>query len=211
MERLLLEIGEDARRTAPYTDIERIDAAVLAALRATPRELFVLPRNRSLAYANHPLPIGHGQTISQPFIVAIMTQLLAVAPHHRVLEVGTGSGYQAAVLARLASAVYTIEIVPALAATATERLARLGYGNVHVRQGDGWHGWPEQAPFDSIVVTAVAEEIPPALLEQLAGNGRLVMPLGPEDGFQELAIYDKQEQRLRRLFPVRFVPLTGGP
>ena len=211
MERLLTEIGEDARRTAPYTDIERIDAAVLAALRATPRELFVLPRNRSLAYANHPLPIGHGQTISQPFIVAIMTQLLAVAPHHRVLEVGTGSGYQAAVLARLADVVYTIEIVPALAATATERLARLGYGNVRVRQGDGWHGWPEQAPFDSIVVTAVAEEIPPALVEQLAGNGRLVMPLGPEDGFQELAVYDKREQRLRRLFPVRFVPLTGGP
>ncbi len=211
MERLLAEIGDDARRTAPYTGIERIDAPVLAALRATPRELFVLPRNRSLAYANHPLPIGHGQTISQPFIVAVMTQLLDVAPHHNVLEVGTGSGYQAAVLARLARTVYTIEIVPALAASATERLARLGYDNVHVREGDGWRGWPDRAPFDGIVVTAVAEEIPPALLEQLAEDGRLVMPLGPEDGFQELAIYHKREQRLGRLFPVRFVPLTGGP
>ena len=211
MERLLLEIGEDARRTAAHTGIERIDAPVLAALRATPRELFVLPRNRSLAYANHPLPIGHGQTISQPFIVAIMTQLLAVSPHHRVLEVGTGSGYQAAVLARLARAVYSIEIVPALAASATERLATLGYDNVQVRQGNGWHGWPDQAPFDGIIVTAVAEEIPPALIDQLAADGRLVMPLGPEDGFQELALYHKREQRLRSLFPVRFVPLTGGP
>lgn len=211
MERLLLEIDEDARRTAAYTGIERIDAPVLAALRATPRELFVLPRNRSLAYANHPLPIGHGQTISQPFIVAVMTQLLAVAPHHSVLEVGTGSGYQAAVLARLAQAVYTIEIVPALAASASDRLTALGYDNVFVREGNGWQGWPERAPFDSIVVTAVAEKIPPALIAQLAPNGRLVMPLGPEDGFQELAIYDKRDQRLRRLFPVRFVPLTGGP
>ena len=211
MERLLAEIGDDARRTAPHTGIERIDAPVLAALRATPRELFVLPRNRSLAYANHPLPIGHGQTISQPFIVAVMTQLLDVAPSHRVLEIGTGSGYQAAVLSHLASEVYTIEIVPELAESASQRLAALGYDNVHVLAGDGWQGWPDEAPFDGVIVTAVGEEIPPALIAQLADDGRLVMPLGPEDGFQELAIYHKRDRRLRRLFPVRFVPLTGGP
>ena len=211
MERMLEAIGEDASRTAAYTGIERISPAVLDALRATPRDLFVPPRSRGLAYANHPLPIGHGQTISQPFIVAIMTELLALAPHHRVLEIGTGSGYQAAVLAPLAKQVLTIEIVPALAASAAERLAELGYANVEVRQGDGWRGWPDAAPFDGIIVTAVAERIPPALIEQLASDGRLVMPLGPTVGFQELVVYHKRDERLQRLFPVRFVPLTGGP
>ena len=211
MERMLEAIAEDASRTAAYTGIERISPAVLDALRATPRDLFVPPRSRGLAYANHPLPIGHGQTISQPFIVAIMTELLALQPHHHVLEIGTGSGYQAAVLAPLASRVLTVEIVPALAASATDRLAELGYANVEVRQGDGWRGWPEEAPFDGIVVTAVAERIPPPLIEQLASGGRLVMPLGPADGFQELVVYHKGDERLRRLFPVRFVPLTGGP
>ena len=211
METMIREIQDDAERTSLYTGIERIGDAVVAALRQTPRERFVLPRSRSLAYANHPLPIGYGQTISQPFIVAVMTEFLGVASEHRVLEIGTGSGYQAAVLAHLAAEVYSVEIVPELAASARERLEGMGYDNVQVRAGDGWKGWPEHAPFDGIVVTAVAEEIPPALLEQLADDGRLVMPLGPEDGFQELAIYHKREQRLRRLFPVRFVPLTGGP
>lgn len=211
MERMLDAIGADARRTAAYTGIEHISAAVLDALRATPRDRFVPRRSRSLAYANHPLPIGHGQTISQPFIVAIMTELLALAPHQRVLEVGTGSGYQAAVLAHLASRVFTIEIVPALAASAAQRLSALEYGNVQVRQGDGWRGWPEQAPFDGIIVTAVADRIPPALIDQLASDGRLVMPLGPPEGFQELVVYHKADDQLRQLFPVRFVPLTGGP
>ena len=211
MERMIAAIADDARRTVSYTGIDRIDAQVLDALRATPRELFVPTRNRSLAYANHPLPIGHGQTISQPFIVALMTHLAAVAPNHRVLEIGTGSGYQAAVLAQLASAVHSMEIVPALAQSATERLERLGYANVQVRQGDGWRGWPEAAPFDAIVVTAVAETIPPALIDQLAADGRLVMPLGPEDGFQELVLYEKRGKQQRPLLPVRFVPLTGGP
>ena len=207
---MIAEIQADARRTASYTGIERIGDAVVDVLRATPREDFVLPRNRSLAYANHPLPIGHGQTISQPFIVAIMTAVLGVEPHHRVLEIGTGSGYQAAVLAPLADAVYSIEIVPELAATAAERLTRLGYGNVFVRSGDGWRGWPEHAPFDGIIVTAGGSEIPPALIEQLAAGGRLVMPLGDPNGFQELVVYARRTDSIRRLFPVRFVPLTGG-
>ena len=211
MERMIHEIQADAHRTAAYSGIERIGESVVAALRKTPRESFVLSRSRSLAYANHPLPIGHGQTISQPFVVAAMTEALAVQPHHRVLEIGSGSGYQAAVLSHLASAVYTIEIVPELAANAGERLAELGYDNVHILAGDGWRGWPEHAPFDGIIVTAVGEEIPPALLEQLADNGRLVMPLGERDGYQELVVYHKHTGDTQRLFPVRFVPLTGGP
>ena len=161
MDGMIQEIQADAQRTADYTGIEQIGEAVVAALRKTRRDQFVLPRNRSLAYANHPLPIGHGQTISQPFIVAVMTEVLAVEPGHRVLEIGTGSGYQAAVLSHLASEVYTIEIVPDLAESAAQRLASLGYDNVHVLAGDGWRGWPEQAPFDGVIVTAVGETIRP--------------------------------------------------
>ena len=211
MQGMIDAIQADARRTAEYSGIERIGDAVVAALRKTPREAFVPARSQSLAYANHPLPIGHGQTISQPFIVAVMTEALAVQPHHRVLEIGTGSGYQAAVLAHLASAVYSVEIVPELAASAAERLAELGYDNVHVRASDGWRGWPEQAPFDGVIVTAVGREIPPALIEQLADDGRLVMPLGEPDGYQELVTYHKRSGEMERLFSVRFVPLTGGP
>lgn len=211
METMIREIQDDAERTSSYTGIERIGDAVLEALRDTPRERFVLPRSRSLAYANHPLPIGYGQTISQPFIVAVMTEFLAVAEQHRVLEIGTGSGYQAAVLAHLAAEVYTVEIVPELAETASERLKTMGYDNVQVRAGDGWQGWPEHAPFDGIIVTAVGEVIPPALIEQLAPDGRLVMPVGRSDGFQELVVYSKRSGSTQTLFPVRFVPLTGGP
>ena len=211
MDTLIAEIQSDARRTADYTGVAHISPLVVEALRATPRERFVPTRARSLAYANHPLPIGHGQTISQPFIVAIMTEMLAVQPDHRVLEIGTGSGYQAAVLAHLAAEVYTVEIVPALAASAEQRLADLGYGNVHVRASDGWHGWPEHAPFDSVIVTAVGERIPEALIDQLAENGRLVMPLEQPRGYQELVVYSKAHDETRALFPVRFVPLTGGP
>lgn len=210
MDRMIVEIQRDAASTVSYTGVDRIGEAVIAALRATAREEFVLPRNRSLAYANHPLPIGHGQTISQPFIVAIMTEVLKVAPEHKVLEIGTGSGYQAAVLSRLAAEVYTIEIVPELAASASDRLARLGYENVHVRAGDGWYGWPEHAPFDGIMITAVSDEIPPELVEQLAADGLLVMPLGAEHGFQELVVYSKRTGETKTLFPVRFVPLTGN-
>ena len=211
METMIREIQDDAERTSSYTGIERIGEAVVEALRQTPRERFVLPRSRSLAYANHPLPIGYGQTISQPFIVAVMTEFLGVASEHRVLEIGTGSGYQAAVLAHLAAEVYSVEIVPELAASASERLEGMGYDNVQVRAGDGWQGWPEHAPFDSIVVTAVGEIIPPALIEQLTPNGRLVMPVGGSGGFQQLVVYSKSSDSIRALFPVRFVPLTGGP
>ena len=209
MARMIDEIQMDARRTESYTGIARIGEAVVGALRATLREEFVPPRNRSLAYANHPLPIGHGQTISQPFIVAIMTEVLKVEPHHKVLEIGTGSGYQAAVLSHLAAEVYTIEIVPELAETARKRLQRLGYDNVFVRAGDGWYGWPDHAPFDGVIITAVSDEIPPALVEQLSDDGLLVMPLGDDDGFQELIVYSKRTGVTTPLFPVRFVPLTG--
>ena len=210
MDRMIAEIQADAARTASYTGRPSIDPKVIAALRATPREDFVPERTRSLAYANHPLPIGHGQTISQPFIVAIMTDVLRVEPRDRVLEIGTGSGYQAAVLSHLAGSVHTIEIVPALAREARDRLESLGYRNVDVRLGDGWHGWPEHAPFDAVIVTAVADEIPPQLVEQLAPDGRLVMPLGDPDGYQELIVYEKRDGTSTTLFPVRFVPLTGG-
>ena len=211
MNQMIAEVQDDTARTASYTGIERIDSRVIDALRQTPREEFVLPRSRSLAYANHPLPIGHGQTISQPFIVALMTHALRIEPGQRVLEIGTGSGYQAAVLAALADHVYTIEIVAALAETARQRLADLDYDNVSVLAGDGWNGWPEHAPFDGVIVTAVGREIPPALLEQLALNGRLVMPVGDPDGFQELVVYDRGSGETTTLLPVRFVPLTGGP
>lgn len=211
MEQMIDEIQDDAGRTVSYTGIPRIGDAVIAAIRATPRDRFVPARNRPSAYANHPLPIGHGQTISQPFIVALMTEMLAAKPTHRVLEIGTGSGYQAAVLAELVAEVYTVEIVPALAETARERLAVLGYDNVHVRAGDGWRGWPEHGPFNSVIVTAVGETIPPALIDQLDANGVLVMPVGPSDGFQELVVYTKRTGKTRATLPVRFVPLTGGP
>ena len=211
METMIVEIQADARRTASYTGIARVGDAVIEAIRATPRERFVLPRTQSAAYANHPLPIGHGQTISQPFIVALMTEMLEVQPTDRVLEIGTGSGYQAAVLAELAAQVYTVEIVPELAKSAADRLAILGYQNVHVRAGDGWQGWAEHAPFDGVMVTAVGETIPPALIDQLGEDGLLVMPVGPVDGDQELVVYSKRTGQTRRSLPVRFVPLTGGP
>ena len=209
MDRMIAEIQADARRTALYTGRKQISAPVIDALRNTPREHFVAERTRSLAYANHPLPIGHGQTISQPFIVAVMTDVLDVESRHRVLEIGTGSGYQAAVLSHLAAEVYSIEIVPELGIEARERLLALGHANVDVRIGDGRYGWPEHAPFDAVIVTAVADEIPPALVEQLTDDGRLVMPLGDTDGFQELIVYTKRDGERTTLFPVRFVPLTG--
>lgn len=189
-----------------------LDPRVLEAMAAVPREEFVPPGEEMLAYANIPLPIGHGQTISQPFMVAVMTDLLRPQPTHIVLEVGTGSGYQAAVLARLVKHVYSIEIVEALALQARQRLARLGFGNVSVRCGDGHAGWPEQAPFDGIIVTAAAPTVPPALIDQLAPGGRLVMPIGDGLGWQDLVLLEKSaagEVNSRKLFPVAFVPLTG--
>jgi len=185
--------------------------AVLAALERVPRHEFVPRELRDRAYGDHPLPIGLGQTISQPAIVAYMTEAAEVAANEKVLEVGTGSGYQAAVLAELAKEVYTIEIIPELAASARQTLNALGYRNVFVREGNGYLGWPEQAPFDAIVVTAAPDEVPPALVAQLALNGKMVIPVGTTS--QEMLIITRTPQGLveRRTIPVRFVPMTGKP
>jgi protein-L-isoaspartate(D-aspartate) O-methyltransferase len=178
-----------------------------------PRHEFVPDRVRGDAYADRPLPIGYGQTISQPFIVALMTDLLRVRPSDIVLEVGTGSGYQAAVLAYLARRVYTIEIVPALAESAAARLQRLGYGNVATRSGDGYYGWEEAEPFDGIIVTAAASQIPPPLIRQLKPGGRMVIPLGAPFALQHLVLVERNAEgrvTTRQMLPVAFVPLTGG-
>lgn len=185
--------------------------AVLAVMRSTPRHLFVPPNQRNVAYEDHPLPIGYGQTISQPYIVGVMTELLDVEKTHRVLEIGTGSGYQAAVLAPLAGEVCTIEIVPELARNAETLLKKLGHHNVAVRHGDGYKGWPEKAPFDRIILTAAPPEIPEALLRQLKPGGRLVAPEGSSTWTQELVVVDKgRDGKLKRrsVFGVRFVPMV---
>lgn len=189
------------------------DSATLAAMRIVPRHEFVPLDQRGLAYEDIPLPIGHDQTISQPTVVALMTELIQPRAGKRVLEVGTGSGYQAAVLAQTGCRVWTIEIFQALAEEAGDRLARLGYSNVRVRHGDGYAGWPDEAPFDAIVVTAAAESIPPALVDQLAPGGRLVMPVGDQFPYQDLVLAKKDaagKLTSRQLFPVRFVPLLRG-
>jgi len=186
---------------------------VLRVMRSTPRHLFVPPALQADAYADRPLSIGYGATISQPYIVALMTELIEPSSAHRVLEIGTGSGYQAAVLAQLVKQVYTIEIVPELAQSAGETLARLGYANVTVRQGDGYQGWPEAAPFDRIVLTAAPLAIPPKLIGQLQRGGRLVAPVG-ELPNQELVVLDKKADgslRRRSAGAVLFVPMRPGP
>jgi len=189
------------------------DSTTLAAMGRVPRHEFVPADVRDLAYADQPLPIGHGQTISQPYVVAFMTEQLHPRPGLKVLEIGTGSGYQAAVLAEAGCDVHTIEIVEPLATRAAAVLARLGYDGVHLRTGDGYRGWPEEAPFDAVIVTAAAPEIPPALLTQLGPGGRLIMPVGPRDGMQYLVLVEKDSAgRIgqRTLLPVRFVPLVEG-
>jgi protein-L-isoaspartate(D-aspartate) O-methyltransferase len=185
------------------------NARVLEALGRVPRHLFVPEEMRPGSYGDHPLPIGHEQTISQPYIVALMTDLLKLDGNETVLEIGTGSGYQAAVLGELADQVYTIEIVEALAEESRARLAELGYENVHVRAGDGYRGWPEHAPFDAIILTAAPPAIPQPLIDQLAPGGILVAPVG--DVYQELVVMEKTARGLERreVIPVRFVPMTG--
>jgi len=184
--------------------------ATLEAMGKVPRHKFVPEKSQAFAYSDHALSIGHGQTISQPYIVAFMTQAIRPKKDHKVLEIGTGSGYQAAVLAEIVDSVYTIEIVDVLAREAKNRLKSLQYNNVKVRSGDGYHGWPEAAPFDAIVVTAGAEEIPMKLFEQLKEGGRMVMPLGPHGGIRQLIRITKKkgEIKIQELMPVRFVPFT---
>jgi protein-L-isoaspartate(D-aspartate) O-methyltransferase len=210
-EAMLEAVRDSVRNSTEYTGRSELSDKVMDAMGAVAREEFVLPEYRHLAYRNTPLPIEAGQTISQPLIVALMTELLEPKPGDVILEVGTGSGYQAAVLAKLVKHVYSVEIVEALAASAAAVLQRLGYDNVTVRAGDGYAGWPQHAPFDGIIVTAAAEHLPPPLLQQLKPGGKLVIPIGEEHGYQELLVVEVDatgEISRQSVLPVRFVPLT---
>ena len=186
------------------------DEAVLAAMLAVPRHEFVLPEHLEQAYADHPLPIGYGQTISQPYIVVLMSELIDLQPGERVLEIGTGSGYQAAIVAELTDQVYSIEIIPELASRARETLDRLGYSQVHTKQADGYWGWEEYAPFDAIIVTAAPDHVPQPLVNQLADGGKMVIPIGPPGGYQSLWVLERQGEEILRTNwgGVLFVPLT---
>jgi protein-L-isoaspartate(D-aspartate) O-methyltransferase len=208
---LVDEIRRFGQRDPPPGQ-QRFDERVLRAMLEVERHEFVPPKLRSDAYLNQPLPIGHGQTISQPYIVALMTDLAEIGPQDVVLEIGTGSGYQAAVLAKLARRVYSIEIIEALEGQARERLQRLGYGNVTTTLGDGYFGWEQHAPFDAIVVTAAASHVPPPLIGQLKPGGRMVIPVGGRFTVQYLLLLEKDaggEIMTRQITAVRFVPLTG--
>lgn len=210
---LIAEIEDEARVTARWTGRAQFKPEVLDALRKVNRAAYIPCRDEDRAFINAPLSIGHGQTISQPFIVALMTDLLDLKRADRVMEVGTGSGYQAAVLAELCDDVCSIEVIPELADRAREVLAAQGYGRVALRAGDGGAGWPERAPFDAIVVAAAAVSIPDALVDQLAPGGRMVIPVGAAWGDQNLILVRKDEAGVvtkRGVLPVAFVPLTGG-
>lgn len=209
---LLDEIREEVRDTRQFTGRPALEPRVIEAMRRTPRDEFVPSELRWGAYANRPLPIGHGQTISQPYIVALMTDLIRPRPEDVVLEIGTGSGYQAAILSQLVKQVYTIEIIEELAGQAGERLRRLGYANVDVKTGNGRLGWPEHAPYDAIIVTAAAIQVPPALFDQLKPGGTLVIPVGGQHVAQDLRVIRKHNDGSideREVLPVVFVPLTG--
>jgi len=208
-EALAREVEEDVRLTSSYTGKLFLDPQVMSAIRTVPRHEFVPEGYRQYAYLNRPLPIGEDQTISQPYIVALMTDLAGIDEHSTVLEIGTGSGYQAAVLAEIAAHVYTIEIIEVLGQRAEQTLERLGYENVSVRVGDGYKCWPEHAPFDAIIVTAAPETVPEPLKEQLAVGGLLVIPVGPQYGEQPLQVLVKKangELTTSDVLPVRFVP-----
>jgi len=211
--RAMLEaVTRDVVRHADTLGGSCLSPDVARALESVPRHRFVSARFQSQAYGNHPLPIGHGQTISQPTIVAVMTELLAVGPADTVLEVGTGSGYQAAVLAEIVSHVHSIEIVPELARAAADILTELAYENITVHTGDGYAGLPDHAPFDAVIVTAAPPELPAALLDQLKPGGRLVVPVGPEGGTQWLTVWTKNPDgscQRKVVMPVRFVPMVG--
>jgi protein-L-isoaspartate(D-aspartate) O-methyltransferase len=211
IDKLLRDIATEVHYTRDLIGRDALDPRVMAAMAEVPRAAFVPADERQYAYTNGPLPIGCGQTISQPYIVALMTDLLGCGPQSRVLEVGTGSGYQAAVLSRVVGRVYSVEIIPALAEAAARRLVELGYANVETRLGDGYLGWPEQAPFDGILVTAAAPRIPQPLVKQLGPKARLVIPVGEPHGRQELVLVEKDPDGVVRtspILPVAFVPLT---
>ena len=210
---MLAEIEEGLRTTSRYIDKKSFDMQVMKAMDTVPRHEFVSEGLRVNAYDDRPLPIGHGQTISQPYIVALMTDLLQTQPEHRVLEIGTGSGYQAAVLSQLVDQVYSIEIIEPLGRSTTQLLDRLGYKNIETRIADGYDGWPQQAPFDSIIVTAAISHIPPPLVKQLKKGGRIIIPVGSRFQTQYLTLVEKDKQgaiSTRQILPVAFVPFTGG-
>ena len=212
-QRMVQEIVAMTTDTRFETGRTALDERLLAAMRKVERHKFVPPSEVVNAYQNRPLPIGYGQTISQPYIVAIMTDFMRVERNHTVLEIGTGSGYQAVILAELAKAVYTIEIIEPLGKQAQERLQNLGYRNVQTKVGDGYYGWEQYAPFDSIIVTATASHIPPPLIKQLKPGGRMLMPVGAQFLTQYLMLVEKNPDGTvssKQLLPVRFVPLTGG-
>lgn len=209
---MVREIEADAGVSSPWIGQAKLDPRVLEAMGKVPRHEFVPSDQKPYAYENRPLPIGHGQTISQPYIVALMTDLMRVDKDSVVLEIGTGSGYQAAVLSALCKSVYTIEIIEPLAQQADERLRRLGYHNVQVRIADGYYGWDTHAPFDAIIVTAAASHIPPPLVRQLKPGGRMVIPVGTSFLMQHLLLVEKGQDgsiKTRQMLPVAFVPLTG--
>ncbi len=207
------QISAMVQDTAEFLGKAQLDTAVLEAMRTVPRHAFIPENEQARAYDNRPLSIGYGQTISQPYIVALMTDLLNVGSAATVLEVGTGSGYQAAVLSGLVTHVSTIEIVPQLGERAQATLQRLGYDNVEVRIGDGYYGWEDRAPFDAIIVTAAASHVPPPLIRQLKPGGRMLIPVGSRFMVQELLLVEKNangEVSTQQILPVAFVPLTGG-
>ena len=211
--RMVAEVEAMYADTRMHTGLAAMSPQVRAALAKVERHRFVPGGQQALAYRNHPLPIGSGQTISQPFIVALMTHLLEPEPDDVILEIGTGSGYQAAVLAEIVSQVYSIELIPSLGKEAAERLRTLRYVNIEVRIGDGYAGWPEQAPFDAILVTAAAPQVPQALVDQLKPGGRMVIPVGASHDAQELLVLTKRADgsvERRSVLPVRFVPLVPG-
>ncbi len=211
-QRMVRLIEQDVRDTSSYLDKKQLDSRIMKVLAEVPRHEFVPVEIRDRAYENRPQPIGFGQTISQPYIVAIMTDLIAPRAGHKALEIGTGSGYQAAVLSPLVDKVYTMEIVEPLGTQAMERLKRLGYDNIEVSIADGYYGWQEHAPFDIIIVTAAASHIPPPLIKQLKPGGKMIIPVGSRFMTQQLLLIEKdadEQTTVRQILPVRFVPLTG--
>ncbi len=211
-QRMVEIISKNVKETSLYLNKQELDPRVMEAIGTVPRHEFVPEYERDQAYLNRPLSIGHGQTISQPYIVAIMTDMLKLTPESKVLELGTGSGYQAAILSELAAQVYTIEIVTTLGDQAREKLKKLGYDNVQVKTGDGYYGWEEYAPFDAIIVTAAGSHIPPPLIKQLKPGGHMVSPVGTNFMTQQLLLISKEDSDKfvsREIIPVSFVPLTG--